>query len=192
MYYGIRYDLSRIEGDDVTVDTVADLLADKKIIALFQGKSEGGPRALGNRSILYDPRDPDGQEKINNLKQREQFRPFAASILFNHVKEWFLMDSSPHMCYAVDARLHTHNKIPAVLHHDYTSRIQTVTHEENPRFHDLISRFFGRTSVPMVLNTSFNIAGDPLVETPDQALDTLKKSEIDYVYFPEINKLVGD
>ena len=96
------------------------------------------------------------------------------------------------MSYAVDARLHTHNKIPAVLHHDYTSRIQTVTYEENPRFHDIISRFFGRTGVPMVLNTSFNLAGDPLVETPDEALDTLKKSDIDYVFFPEINKLVGD
>ena len=119
LYFGPTYDLQNIEGDTVTSYQVAQLLADRNSVAIFQGRSEAGPRALGNRSILYDPRDPDGKDKINLIKRRESFRPFAGSVLLPHAHKWFDMAGlveSPFMMYAVDALPHTHDKIPAVLH----------------------------------------------------------------------------
>ena len=194
LYLGPEYDLTSIEGDTVASMDVAKLLEQRKVVAIFQGRSEAGPRALGNRSILYDPTDPDGKDRINKIKRREAFRPFAASIKLSHVHKWFDMagmDDSPHMMYAVDALEYTWDKIPAVLHVDHTCRIQTVTIDQNEHYYRLIDAFCQLTGVPLVFNTSFNLAGDPLVETPDDAFRTFERTKIDYLYFPEVSKLIS-
>jgi len=194
LYLGPKYDLSHIEGDTCTCMQVAKLIADRNIVAIFQGRSEAGPRALGNRSILYDPRDPDGKDKVNKVKKRESFRPFAGSILLPFAHEWFDMagmDESPHMMYAVDSKEDKREKIPAVLHVDNTCRIQTVTPTQNPNYYRLIDAFHQWTGVPIVFNTSFNLSGEPLVETPEDAINTFENSDIDYLFFPEVHKLRG-
>jgi carbamoyltransferase len=176
-----------------TYSDVIDLIMEQNIVAIFQGKSEAGPRALGNRSILFDPRNPKGRDIVNTVKKREFFRPFAASVILEHVHEWFDMKGvmeSPFMMYAVDALPRVLDRIPAVLHVDMTCRLQTVTKEQNPHYYALISEFNNRTGVPMLLNTSFNLAGDPLVETVDDAIDTLARSEIEYLYLPEKSELI--
>lgn len=173
---------------------VAKLLADRKIIAIYQGNSESGPRALGNRSILYDPTDLNGKNVINKIKKREWFRPFAGSVLFESAKEWFDLDKleeSPFMMYAVNTLKEKQKEIPAIVHVDGTCRIQTVKEKQNKIFYNLIKEFYNLTNVPILMNTSFNLAGDCIVETVPQALNTLKNSEIDYVYFPEKQILVS-
>ena len=193
VYYGPTYDLSHIEGRNVTYDTVAKIISDKNIVAMYQGRSEAGPRALGNRSILYDPRDTNGKDHVNTIKKREGFRPFAGTILKEHVHDWFDMaglNESPFMMYAVDAHETVWDKIPAILHVDKTCRVQTVTEDQNFHYYNLIKAFYTRTKVPILFNTSFNLAGEPLVETPEDALKTLYNSDIKYLYFPEVGKLV--
>ena len=173
---------------------VAKLLKQQKSVAVFQGRSEAGPRALGNRSILYDPRDPDGKDRINQVKHRESFRPFAGSVLLPHAHKWFDMaglDESPFMMYALDALPHTHDKIPAILHVDNTCRVQTVSLYDNINYYQLIDSFYQLTDVPILFNTSFNLAGEPLVETPEDAIECFECSDIDYLYFPEVQKLRG-
>ena len=195
LYLGPEYDLSpHIGGDTVNTMQVAKLLKQQKIVAVFQGRSEAGPRALGNRSILYDPRDPDGRDKINRVKMRESFRPFAGSVLLPHAHKWFDMaglDESPFMMYALDALPHTHDKIPAILHVDNTCRVQTVSLYDNINYYQLIDSFYQLTDVPILFNTSFNLAGEPLVETPEDAIECFECSDIDYLYFPEVQKLRG-
>jgi len=193
LYLGPTYDLSHIEGLDTTYEQVASLISNRNIVAMFQGRSEAGPRALGNRSILYDPRDPNGKDHVNTIKKREAFRPFAGTILKEYVHEWFDMagmDESPFMMYAVDAYFDTAPFIPAILHVDKTCRIQTVTKEQNEHYYNLIAAFNKETNVPILFNTSFNLAGEPLVETPEDALKTFNNSDIKYLYFPEVQKLV--
>ena len=192
LFLGPEYDLSHIEGETVHSMDVAKLLEDQKIVAIYQGRSEAGPRALGNRSILYDPRDPEGKDKINLIKRRESFRPFAGSVLLPHAHKWFDMAGlveSPYMMYAVDALPHTYDKIPAVLHIDKTCRVQTVDMKDNLNYYQLIDAFYQITDVPILFNTSFNMAGEPLVETPEDAIRTFEDSSIDYLYFPEVQKL---
>jgi len=194
LYLGPEYDLSHIEGDTCTFMDVAKLISEKNTVGIFQGRSEAGPRALGNRSILYDPRDPNGKDKVNNIKNRESFRPFAGSILLPYVHDWFDMaglEESPHMMYAVDVLPGMADNIPAILHVDNTCRIQTVTSAQNKNYWDLISAFNELTSVPILFNTSFNLSGEPLVETPEHAIDTFNRSRLDYLYFPEVQKLRG-
>ena len=195
LYLGPEYDLSpHIEGETVNTMQVAKLLEQQKIVAVFQGRSEAGPRALGNRSILYDPRDPNGKDRINQVKHRESFRPFAGSVLLPHAHEWFDMaglDESPFMMYALDALPHTHHKIPAILHVDNTCRVQTVSLHNNANYYQLIDSFYQLTDVPILFNTSFNLAGEPLVETPEDDIECFECSEIDYLYFPEVQKLRG-
>jgi len=195
LYLGPEYDLSpHIGGDTVNTMQVAKLLKQQKIVAVFQGRSEAGPRALGNRSILYDPRDPDGKDRINQVKHRESFRPFAGSVLLPHAHKWFDMaglDESPFMMYALDALPHTHDKIPAILHVDNTCRVQTVSLYDNIHYYQLIDSFYQLTEVPILFNTSFNLAGEPLVETPEDAIECFECSDIDYLYFPEVQKLRG-
>ena len=195
LYLGPEYDLSpHIGGDTVNTMQVAKLLKQQKIVAVFQGRSEAGPRALGNRSILYDPRDPDGKDRINQVKHRESFRPFAGSVLLPHAHKWFDMaglDESPFMMYALDALPHTHDKIPAILHVDNTCRVQTVSLYDNINYYQLIDSFYQLTEVPILFNTSFNLAGEPLVETPEDAIECFECSDIDYLYFPEVQKLRG-
>jgi len=160
---------------------------------MWQGQSENGPRALGNRSILYDPRDPEGKDHVNTVKHREYFRPFAGTILEEDTHEWFDlrgMDSSPSMMYAVNCQPGIEQKIPAIIHVDGTCRIQTVNKEQNEHFYNLISAFKEKTGVPILFNTSFNLGGEPLVEDLVDAFDTIKNSDIEYLYLPEYNKLI--
>ena len=160
---------------------------------MFQGRSEAGPRALGNRSILYDPTDPNGKDTVNKVKGREWFRPFAGSMLKEYFEEWFEtygMEESPFMMYAMDFKTEKHGEVPAITHVDGTCRIQTVTREQNEAYYDLIEEFRKITGVPILFNTSFNLAGEPLVETLEDALHTMKNCDIDYMYLPEVGKLV--
>ena len=204
LYNGLHYNYSEKDVistakkfDGIVIDaddkTVVDLILDKNIVALFQGRSEAGPRALGNRSILYDPRDPDGKDIVNKVKHREFFRPFAGSILKEHVHEWFDlrgMDETPFMMYAVECQEGIEEKIPSIIHVDGTCRIQTVTEEQNENYYKLIKEFFEQTGCPIIFNTSFNLGGEPLVETLDDAVRTLASSDIEYLYLPEFGKMI--
>lgn len=175
---------------DATYDSVSELLVDGNIVAMFQGRSEAGPRALGNRSILFDPRKVNGKDVVNAVKGRETFRPFAGTVMLEYAHELFDMrglKESPYMMYAVKVLT---DKIPAITHVDSTCRIQTVTEEQNEHFYNLLNSFMNKTGVPVLFNTSFNMAGEPLVETLQDAFDTLRKSDIKYLYLPEQNKLV--
>jgi carbamoyltransferase len=170
-----------------------ELITNKNIVALFQGRSEAGPRALGNRSILYDARDPDGKDHVNVVKRREYFRPFAGSILKEHVHDWFDlrgMDETPFMMYAVNCKEGIQERIPAIIHVDGTCRIQTVTPEVNKNYYDIIQEYYNQTDCPIIFNTSFNLGGEPLVETLDDALRTLANSLIEYLYLPEYGLMV--
>ena len=204
LYFGPEYNYSTddiikaadkygAEVSDADDETVVDLITSKNIVACYQGRSESGPRALGNRSILYDPRDPDGKDHVNTIKRREFFRPFAGSILKEDVHEWFDlrgMDETPMMMYAVNCQPGIEKKIPSIIHEDGTCRIQTVTEEQNPNYHRLISKFKEKTGCPIVFNTSFNLGGEALVETLDDAVRTISESDIEYVYLPEFGKLI--
>ena len=199
VYYGPQYDpdnylrdLNDVDVVDTSYEDVAKLIRDGNIVTIFQGRSEGGPRALGNRSILFDPTIKDGKDIVNQIKHREWFRPFACSILKEKVHDWFDlagMVESPNMMYAVEAREGVADIIPSVIHVDNTCRIQTVTKEQNEHYYNLISEFEKLSEVPILFNTSFNLGGDPLVETIDDAVTTLRKSDIEYMYLPEIQKL---
>lgn len=187
------YNLDGLNVREVTEEDVVNLLIDQNVIALFQGKSESGPRALGNRSIICDPRIRNGKDLMNKIKKRENFRPFGATVLQEKVNEWFDMkrlESSPFMMYAIKCHDHKMNEIPSVLHVDGTSRIQTVTEEQNKNFYRLIKEFDKKTNVPLLLNTSFNLNGEPIVETFEDSLKTFFNSEIDFLYLPDINKIV--
>jgi carbamoyltransferase len=173
------------KGKYTTVDEVADLLVDGKVVAIYQGRSEAGPRALGNRSILYDPRNPNAKDKINKIKKREEFRPFAGTVLAEYADQYFDMrglKESPFMMYAVNV---LSDDLPGITHVDKTCRIQTVTKKQNKHYYNLISAFHKKTGVPVLFNTSFNLAGECIVETPEDAIRTLKNSDIDCVYFAE-------
>ena len=173
------------------MDKVAQLLHDGEVVALFQGRSESGARALGNRSLLFNPEIVGMNDYVNDIKGRERFRPVAASVLLDKAKEWFDMDcldDSPYMLYAVDV---IKKKIPAVTHVDGTCRIQTVTKKQNRLYYKLIEKFYNLSGLPMLGNTSFNLAGEPLVETLKDALDTIKRSKINYLYLPEKGKLIS-
>jgi|TARA_R100000027_G_scaffold64587_1_gene58204 carbamoyltransferase len=176
-----------------THSDIAKLVSNKNIVAVFQGRSEGGPRALGNRSLLYDPRDTSGKDYMNGIKGREWFRPLAASVMKEHADEWFHMlglEESPFMTYSFQVKEEKRDKIPSVVHVDGTCRIQTVSEEDNYHYYHIIKAFYELTGVPMVLNTSFNLAGEPIVETATDALKTVKNSTIQYLYFPELEWLV--
>jgi carbamoyltransferase len=178
---------------EATYEDVVELLTKKNIVSMFQGRSENGPRALGNRSILFDPTFKDGKDYVNLVKHREYFRPFAGTILQDKVHEWFDlrgMEQSPHMMYAVNCQPGVAEKIPSVIHVDGTCRIQTVTREQNAHFYSLIDAFYTKTGIPILFNTSFNLGGDPLVETLDDAISTLVRSDIEYLFLPEYGKLI--
>jgi carbamoyltransferase len=168
----------------------ADMIADGNIVAWFQGRMEFGPRALGNRSLLADPRRADTRAILNRrVKHREDFRPFAPSVLAERADEWFDIGprfvSHEYMLFACPTKAGCRDRIPAVVHHDGTARVQLVRHEANPRFHELISRFFARTGVPLVLNTSFNDS-EPIVCTPADAIATFRSTGIDALFMGDI------
>jgi len=164
-------------GDDVC-SAAAEAICDNKVVAWFQGRAEFGPRALGNRSILADPRDKNMVERINAaIKKRESFRPFAPSVLAEHADQWF--DRAGNSDYMSRTAKCLNDKVPAVTHVDGSSRLQTLDSQDNPRYRRLIELFHQKTGIPMVLNTSFNIAGEPLVETPEDAIRTFLDSDLD-------------
>jgi carbamoyltransferase len=165
------------------MDAVAKLIADGSIIGWFSGGSEYGPRALGNRSIVCDARRPDMRDTLNaRVKHREMWRPFAASVLADHVTDYFdLHVDSPFMLVAAPVHSKKQKEIPSVTHVDGTCRIQSVTHEANPAYRELIEAFYRLTGCPLILNTSFNLGGDPIVETPHDAIDSFLRTNMDYL-----------
>ena len=149
-------------GKDYPVDAVYEALKIDKIVAVASGRAEYGPRALGNRSILADPRDPEIKDKVNKIKKRELFRPFAPVVMEEYASEWFDMDfSSPYMQYAVTCK--KPEIVPSVVHFDGTSRVQTVNKKQHPGLYKVLEKFYQDTGVPVLLNTSLNIKGQPLL-----------------------------
>ncbi len=163
------------------LQTTAKLISEQNVVGWYQGKIEWGPRALGNRSILADPRDSKMKDILNEkIKHRELFRPFAPSILEEYVSEYFDLNiPSPYMLFV--AKVKKPDKIPAVTHVDGTGRLQTVSREANPLYYDLINDFYKITGVPVVVNTSMNVRGEPIVNTPEQAYAMIIKTEMDYI-----------
>ncbi|MCA9050475.1 MAG: nodulation protein [Planctomycetaceae bacterium] len=168
--------------DDELADRTADLLIDGKVVGWFQGKMEFGARALGNRSLLADPRRTDMRDIINlRIKYREKFRPFAPSILEEHVGEWFEIDEpTPYMEKVFPIRPGQRFRIPAVTHVDGSGRLQTVSEKSNPLYHSLIKSFYQKTGVPIVLNTSLN-ENEPIVRTPAEAISCFLRTDMDAI-----------
>lgn len=215
-YLGPSYEQSDIEqrlkaagaiftvvDDDQLLEKTAAALAAGQAVGWHQGRMEFGPRALGNRSILGDPRSPSMQKALNlKVKYRESFRPFAPSVLREHVADWFELNAdSPYMLlvapvksercrkmsaqelalFGIDKLNVQRSDIPAVTHVDYSARVQTVHKETNPRYHNLISRFEALTGCPVLINTSFNVRGEPIVNTPEDAFRCFMGSEIEFL-----------
>jgi carbamoyltransferase len=175
-----------IENDDKLLDATVQRLSSGKVIGWFQGRFEWGPRALGNRSILADPGNPNMKDIVNTkIKFREPYRPFAPSVLAECAETYFdLPDATRHhparyMLYVVPVKEAKQNVLPAITHVDGTGRLQTVFREHSPRYYGLIERFGKATGVPVLLNTSFNLKGEPIVTTPANAFHTFSASEMD-------------
>src|ERR1700744_5789627 len=183
---GFKHKISKNPARDA-----AKMIADGKIVAWFQGRMESGPRALGNRSLLADPRRPEMRNILNQkVKHREDFRPFAPSVMAERADEWFDVGgrhatSHGFMLFACGTKPEQRDRIPAVLHVDGSARVQLVSRELNPDFHELISCFFARTGVPLVINTSFNDS-EPIVCTPTDAIVTFRKSGIDALFMEDV------
>ena len=215
-YLGPAFDNGRIErylqsagipyerlDDDLLMERLAVLLDEEQVIGWFQGRMEFGPRALGGRSIIGDPRSTRMQSVMNlKIKYRESFRPFAPAVLAEHVSDWFEHASpSPYMLmvapvveskriamteeqellFGIDKLKVPRSQIPAITHVDYSARLQTVHAETNPRFHRLISAFAERTGCPLLVNTSFNVRGEPIVGSPEDAYRCFMRTEMDYL-----------
>ena len=181
---GIRY--QHLEDEDRLLERVVEQLQAGKVVGWCQGRFEWGPRALGNRSILADPRRADMKEIVNiKIKFREPFRPFAPSVLADRAEQYFVLpDAARHyparfMLYVVDVQKQKRDVLPAITHVDGTGRLQTVRKETNPKYYRLIETFGQATGVPVVLNTSFNLRGEPIVNTPQEAFNTFTQSGMD-------------
>jgi len=175
-----RCSVARVADEGGLCARTAAVIAEGKVVGWFQGRMEWGPRALGNRSIVCDPRRADMKDILNfRIKRRESFRPFAPSILREAVPEWFEVDDDvPFMMQVYPIRAEKRAQIPAVTHVDGSGRLQTVYRETNPRYYRLIEAFAGLTGVPMVLNTSFN-ENEPVVCKPEEALDCFLRTKMD-------------
>jgi carbamoyltransferase len=162
-------------------DLMAAAIEAGEITSWYQGRSEFGPRALGNRSIIADPRRSDMKDILNSrVKFRESFRPFTPSVLADRSSDFFELDiESPFMLLAAVVKPGIGKLVPAITHVDNTARVQTVTRDVNERYYDLISAFDKRTGIPMVLETSFNINGEPIVESPEDAIKCFLSTDID-------------
>ncbi len=173
--------------DKILFDVVSDCLINGGVVGWFNGRAEFGPRALGARSILADPRREDAKELLNaKVKRRESFRPFAPSILSGHVDEYFeVNDSVPFMEKVFPIRKEKQSILPAVTHVDGTGRLQSVEHDVNPRYYQLIEAFFKKTGVPVLLNTSFN-ENEPIVNSPLEALDCFRRTNMDMLVLENI------
>ena len=182
------------------IEQVVDYLQDGKVVGWSQGRFEWGPRALGHRSILADPRRAEMKDLVNvKIKFREPFRPFAPSVLAERVEEYFALPNAMmhypgrFMLYVVDVKQDKRDVIPAITHVDGTGRLQTVRKEQSPKYYRLIERFGQATGVPVVLNTSFNLKGEPIVNTPQEAFHTFTQSGMDILVLGDyvIEKSVG-
>ncbi len=175
----IKYEIFK---EDELVKNCARLIAEGNIVGWYQGKMEWGPRALGNRSILADPRQKEMKNILNEkIKHRESFRPFAPSVLEEYASEYFEIDiPSPYMLMVSPVK--KPDKIPAVTHVDGTGRLQTVSKDSNPLYYKLINEFYSLTGIPVVINTSMNVKGEPIVNTPEQAYNMLIKTDMDYIF----------
>ncbi len=173
--------------DAELMDTVTDCLIGGGVVGWFQGRAEFGPRALGNRSILVDPRRADAKDILNaKIKRRESFRPFAPSILTEYVSDYFeIDDNAPFMEKVLPIKKEKHALIPAVTHVDGTGRLQTVSHEDNPRYYNLIQNFYKKTNVPILVNTSFN-ENEPIVNSPEHALECYLRTNMDMLVLENI------
>ena len=169
-----------LERDQLLKHTVK-LISESNIVGWYQGRMEWGPRALGNRSILADPRNGKMKDILNEkIKHRESFRPFAPSILEEYVSEYFDMDRpSPYMLFV--SKVKKPEKIPAVTHVDGTGRLQSVSRGVNPLYYDLINEFYKLTGIPVIINTSMNVMGEPIVNTPEHAHNMILKTDMDYL-----------
>jgi carbamoyltransferase len=179
--------IESVRDEDRLTDETAAAIARGDVVGWYQGRSEWGPRALGNRSILADPRRADMKEVLNlKIKRRESFRPFAPSILAERTGDWFTIDyPDPFMIKVYPIRPEKRPLVPAVTHVDGTGRLQTVSRQANPRYWKLISAFERRTGVPMVLNTSFN-ENEPIVNTPAEALDCFLRTRMDRLVLGDV------
>jgi carbamoyltransferase len=181
---GIRH--QRLDDEDRLLERVVDRLQQGKVVGWNQGRFEWGPRALGQRSILADPRRADMKDLVNTkIKFREPFRPFAPSVLAERAEDFFVLPNAGRhfparfMLYVVDVRPERRSVLPAITHVDGTGRLQTVHREASPRYYRLVEAFGRATGVPVVLNTSFNLKGEPIVNTPAEAFATFQKSGMD-------------
>jgi carbamoyltransferase len=203
----------RVDRDQLA-DHIASLMAEEKVVGLMQGRMEFGPRALGGRSIIGDARSPKMQSVMNlKIKFRESFRPFAPAVLREHVAEWFDLDTdSPYMLlvagvredrrlpipedardlWGIDKLNVPRSTIPAVTHVDYSARIQTVRRETNPLYYDIIAAFGRRTGCPVIVNTSFNVRGEPIVCTPDDAYRCFMRTDMDVLVLEDFVLLKAD
>jgi len=165
------------------ISKTAQLLEGENVIGWFQGRMEYGPRALGSRSILADARNKENWQRVNlKIKFRESFRPFAPVVLEEHAHEYFDLDrESPYMLLVADVHADKRERIPAVTHVDGSARIQTIRREQHPRYYDLVRAFYERTGCPVLINTSFNVRGEPIVESPEDALNCFLHTYMDYL-----------
>ena len=166
------------------------ILLNQEILCMINGpQAEIGPRALGGRSMLFDPRNENGKDIVNEIKQRENYRPFAGVVLAEHAKFWFDMGNikeSPYMLYSIPVLENKKRLIPSIVHVDGTCRIQTVTEEQNKHLYELLMLFLEATRVPILLNTSLNLAGEPLVNNLRWAKKLVERSKLKYLYFPGV------
>jgi len=188
----IKENFDTLEGVNVTTKEIANYLSQSKIVAVYNGQAEAGPRALGNRSILFDPRNPNAKDIVNKVKNREWYRPFAGSVLKEDMKNYFEthhIKFSPFMTISFQVKENKKNIIPGVIHKDNSCRIQSVD-TDIPHFYNLLKEFKSITNESVLLNTSFNMAGEALVESFNDAINTFNKTEIDILWFPELGKMI--
>ena len=187
-FHGRHYDVSSYKSKTTNIQEIAKLLYQNKSVAVYTGLAEAGQRALGNRSIFFNPLHPNAKEIVNKIKKREWYRPFAGIVLEEDANLYFEMgniQSSPYMTISFPVKT---DLIPGITHIDGTCRIQT-TSKQDGYLYELIQEFKKLSGVGMILNTSFNLAGEPLVETPEDAMKTIDNSDLDYLWFQETNQL---
>jgi carbamoyltransferase len=190
-FHGEKYDISSYQGKNCSLDDISELIIDNKSVAVYTGLSEVGQRSLGNRSILFNALNPDAKKIVNEIKKREYYRPFAAVVMEEDAENYFDMGnvkSSPYMTICFPAKITAKSLIPGVIHVDNTCRIQTVNKNDG-YLYDLLFLLKKKTNHGIILNTSFNLAGLPLVETPDDAFYTLNNSFLNYLWFQETQQL---
>lgn len=190
-FYHYYDDKEFVDGASCSIESLVDILISQKTLAIFEGQPEVGPRALGHRSILFDPRNKDTKDIVNRVKKREWYRPFAGVVLKEHFHQYFEtlnLEESPYMTINFDCKPGTKEYVPGVVHVDNTCRVQTVS--EGFLF-DLLTAFYKKTGCPILLNTSFNLAGEALVQTKQDAINTLNCSDLDFVYFVDDKKIIS-